>query len=208
VSSANDISNNNACADDSFRSKLSLLNRIFCCEQFINRVYLNLGMLFTFGLASPLLVVGIVFDCWSNLWVMKLFILKYLSDFHASTDTVATEDHSCDGVAHNVLLCNSIRSMEMVSFEALGMVFIVTICFWSIFAFDMIGDVYGQVTGLTALVVVPSVVIANTFAVLYLFPRYCGTTSIERLVTSTEKVCETRMESTVEMNQRFSFADN
>jgi hypothetical protein len=86
--------------------------------------------------------------------------------------------------------------------KALGMVFIVTVCFWSIFGFDMVGDVFGQSTGLCVLVVLPSIVAANAY-VISLIQGHRPASENESSVKETLR--ETRIESVVETNQRFSF---
>jgi hypothetical protein len=62
---------------DNINRKPTML--MFHGEQYVSRLYLDLGKLLTFGLASPLLIFGVVLDCWSNLLVLTLFIVKDIS---------------------------------------------------------------------------------------------------------------------------------
>jgi hypothetical protein len=131
----------------SFRSPAQVISVFDGCNSVI-RMYLNLGMLLTFGLASPLLTIGIAIDSWTNALLPKLLILKYVSglprhhnqpvDGHSfSPSTVSTEEYT--GLLRSI---SDVRDLRPAF--ALNLVFAVMVCFWSIFVFD---SVAGSVVG-------------------------------------------------------------
>jgi Leucine-rich repeat (LRR) protein len=211
----------------------------------INRSYLNLGMLLTFGLASPLLVLGIVLDCWSNLVVLKLLVIKHVANHHIASSRETSSDGGATALAKmDVLLltgnqcviagreptnpdggkldsASALYSPPRASSSAppeifnasqpasasLGMVLAVTLCFWAIFGFDMIGDVYGQVTGLYCLLIMPFAVLLSLLAGVYCPDKHVLNTCLTtRDPMSNKEEClhDNRTVSVVEMNQRFT----
>jgi Leucine-rich repeat (LRR) protein len=160
-----------------------------------SRAYMNIGVLITFGMASPLLAVAVSMDC-VNLYVSwKALIQRHLSIFvfvasaepslHGiSAKEPGREDSSAvspDAEEYLARLTMSVHAAATVELEETGsvvggagsvlwMVVWVAGFFWGLFVFDMYGDIYGAVPGL-CLFLVPTIGGASVFYLAIHYPK-------------------------------------
>jgi Leucine-rich repeat (LRR) protein len=105
---------------------------------------LNFAVMLTFGLAVPLLAVTVVFDTLLNMATTLVLLQKYIAiceQSETATEYVKQE-------FWNSFRMDS-RQARRCCYIVLGYVSL----FWSLFAFDWIGDVYGTVAGGLAMMV-------------------------------------------------------
>ena len=116
------------------------LENVFDAHILIARTYLNLAMLMTFGIACPLLSILTAIDSWSNSFIMRLLIVRYISllDTHGDKDKTSQ--------AYKQLHLNCTEWLYRTT-PLLVLVCVFACLFWSGFVFDMVGDVYGPLTG-------------------------------------------------------------
>jgi Leucine-rich repeat (LRR) protein len=99
---------------------------------------LNLSVMLTFGLAVPLLNIAVVIDTVFNLGASVMLLNKF---------TRQCEYHDVDAGKASDKFWDSLRleaaEMVLCCYIVLGF----TGIFWSLFAFDWIGDVYGSLAG-------------------------------------------------------------
>jgi Leucine-rich repeat (LRR) protein len=161
----------------------------------ISRAYMDIGVLLTFGMASPLLAIAICMDCVNLYFGWKALILRWLSIFVYAEPTEPSADvpnsFKCSNDANkyleilgrltNVVTAeasdesvtpagakNGTHAAAMGDSSVLWMVVWIAGLFWGLFAFDMYGDIYGAVDGL-CMILVPT---AGGAIVFYLESQY------------------------------------
>jgi Leucine-rich repeat (LRR) protein len=102
------------------------------------KLFLNMTVLLTFGLASPLLAIAVVVD-----GVVDCAVWHYVVERYAAL--CEQEGESIEQVKTAVLSNFELNGMQLCNslYCTMGFVGI----FWSLFVFDMIGDVYGNSVG-------------------------------------------------------------
>ena len=127
----------------------------------ISKIFLNLAILMTFGLACPLLAVGVAISAWSSVLVLKVGILRYVGLHDGGGDRTGLVG-ACSRLEEDT------ADISSGAASALTMSFIVAALFWCMFVFDMMGDVYGAlVGGLTMLMPVLGSLLAHSLATYY-----------------------------------------
>jgi Leucine-rich repeat (LRR) protein len=125
-------------------SRLASHGALFSGTRLITRLCLNIGVILSFGLACPLLAFIICIDSVVAGALWTLLIGRFIS-----LNSLYTKD-----------LWSSIRAAVEGVAGSVPSAISVTVCFaglfWSIFIFDMLGDLYGKYTGGLA-VLVPTV---------------------------------------------------
>jgi Leucine-rich repeat (LRR) protein len=161
----------------------------------ISRAHMNIGVLLTFGLASPLLGIAVCMDSVNLYLVWEALIQRYLFIFvfSAFTETSELGDHvngsdshaggcSATGYLKRLTRATNFLAVEdAVEAEAseavsagagttrvLWLVVWIAGLFWGLFVFDMYGDIYGAVDGL-CMILVPT--IGGTL-IFYVASRY------------------------------------
>jgi hypothetical protein len=99
----------------------------------MSKLCLNIGVLVTFGLASPLLAIAVCVDSIGMSIVWKYLVGRFLAAYN---DNMAWEqlEFSAKDITHGLP-----ASLWMVVWLA-GL-------FWCLFVFDMVGDIYGKLVG-------------------------------------------------------------
>jgi hypothetical protein len=172
--------------------------RLFNGVRVISRAYMNVGVLITFGMASPLLAIAVSMDCINLYLIWEVLIQRYLSIFvfHASTGASEQsrqsvkingscgEDFTVSKYLERLIRSTNVVMEEEVTMKAsasfgasttsknsivLWMVVWIAGLFWGLFVFDMYGDIYGAVDGL-CMISVPTIGGALVF---FLASRYC-----------------------------------
>jgi hypothetical protein len=150
----------------------------------VSRAYINVGVLITFGMASPLLAIAVCLDCVNLYAGWKLLILRYISIFvfpgapapsrggiSADKADVSHEEQVMALERLNIDVAADIRyggkefpisSSREIEDGVLWMVVWTAGLFWGLFVFDMYGDIYGAVDGL-CMIMAPTVGGAVTF---------------------------------------------
>jgi Leucine-rich repeat (LRR) protein len=160
----------------------------------ISRAYMNIGVLITFGMASPLLAVAVSMDCINLYLVWKALIQRYLlfCVFPVAAEGWVQYQQAVKPGDNGEYLARLTRSTNVApsenvrldaqwkasaSWEAptfsgkstvLWMVVWISGLFWGLFVFDMYGDIYGAVDGL-CMILVPTIGGALVF---FLASRY------------------------------------
>jgi Leucine-rich repeat (LRR) protein len=180
--------NNNGYGENLVRRPRRLFNGV----SVVSRAYMNVGVLITFGMASPLLSVAVCLDCINLYAGWKSLIIRYISIFVFPTTSKPSldefpankqsnqENDQLRAVRHleylsrttDVATADTLHA-ESVSADTdfanvLWMVVWTAGLFWGLFVFDMYGDIYGAVDGL-CMILAPTVGGAVTF---YLARRY------------------------------------
>jgi Leucine-rich repeat (LRR) protein len=179
-------------------------SKAFNGETYISRMYLNLGILMTFGLACPLLVFGIVIDSWSSILLLRFMIMKYVSVCTVAEKEAGDHQIVIMKRAH-LSIASGVPDIPMRPVFCLIMVFVTVVSFWSIFCFDMIADVYGDISGIVVVfaplwTVVVAVLMVSSFSSADVLGGFKDST-----VSSQTQV--ERTTSAIEMNQRFTLSD-
>jgi Leucine-rich repeat (LRR) protein len=103
---------------------------------------LDLAVIFTFGLACPILALAVAIGVFTNAAAWRIAIGKFVSSrMHLPDD---------EGGRALLLLEESCRGLLSGCKAALWVVIVVSCMFWSLMLFDMTADVYGFTSGMTA----------------------------------------------------------
>jgi Leucine-rich repeat (LRR) protein len=118
---------------------LSLSAAVINRTSIVSRLFANLAVLVTFGLASPLLSVFVCIDGFSNLLSFEVLLLRYMR-MHRDTSNIIFRE-----------CCNNLDGLTNMDEVEMGysllLVLLTAELFWVIFVFDMVGDVYGMKVG-------------------------------------------------------------
>jgi Leucine-rich repeat (LRR) protein len=140
--------------------------KIFNVVSLLSRLNLNIGVLFTFGMACPLLAVSICIDSYALLVVWMGAIGRYLQIHRGST---GTDEQNDEGIRYFREAWNRLEvAVGDVPYgvdSVMWMIVVLTGWFWSLFIFDMMADVYGDVIG-GSMVLFPTVVVCGLFFVV------------------------------------------
>jgi Leucine-rich repeat (LRR) protein len=119
----------------------TLQPRVFNSVNLMSKMCMNIGVMLTFGLASPLLALAICVDTVAVVFMFMYMVRRFIS-FHISAD--GTFDHAKEAWMR-IEQCTqeAVSGIHSVVWVILAFVSV----FWSLFVFDMIGDVYGAVKG-------------------------------------------------------------
>jgi Leucine-rich repeat (LRR) protein len=173
--------------------------KLFNGLSIVSRAYTNIGVLITFGLASPLLALAVSMDCINLYFVWKALFQRYLSLFVFAESSLqgghgVKQADNCvycpDAVERLAKLARSADVMAVEGSEksegaavlqaevigtggagnVLWMVVWIAGLFWGLFVFDMYGDIYGAVDGL-CIILLPTV---GGIIIFSLASRCCG----------------------------------
>jgi hypothetical protein len=171
VTATVDSGNGAACGGVERCRAESRSGRIFPCEAIVATLLLNATLLGTFGLIFPYLGVTIVCGTMLEVWMWLVAVGRYVTVGESiSEGTVANgkavivgslEQVRSSVVSHQ-FECNQlsvpiehlVQTLEAVrppSRNDLAIIILVIFVFWAAIFFDMVGDVYGTGSGLTAM---------------------------------------------------------
>jgi hypothetical protein len=142
------------------RSGLSNKPNPFSGIKVVSRLCMNVSVLLTFGLGSPLLAVAVCVDSITTYIVWNAWISRYTS-FHDDRYGLAVnllDSVSAGGGTGSVnLLTAATPGMTALSRATedtvtgvgtvLWMIVIIAGSFWGLFVFDMFGDIYNPING-------------------------------------------------------------
>jgi Leucine-rich repeat (LRR) protein len=128
--------------------------RLFNATALVSRLVLNIGVMVTFGMASPLLAITICIDSYAMLtvWVgiigrfLRIHRSKVLYPSAGVQSVTSTRSQSAFANAWKRLDCAIIGVPSGIA-AGIWLIIVLTSWFWSLFVFDMMGDVYGDVVG-------------------------------------------------------------
>ena len=164
----------------------------------LSKILMNVTALLTFGLASPLLALLIIIDLISMEVIVKLTMLRFLSL------------HRERGQSHLMRACARLEAsvagvVAGVSGVVVNMLFVVVL-FWSMFMFDMMGDVYGAEIGGVTVAIFIIVLMVLSVTLLLFKSRAAALDAIRQVVTLPWGTEMTSMEVVMtpgDVNQQF-----
>jgi hypothetical protein len=150
---------------------------VFDTSRATAKMLINWTILLTFGIASPLLAIAVAADTCAMILLWRLLFRRMLESC-----TSVLESAEKPTVEHLLVLLAPIQKLEEASVFTIqgikvAMAIVVIVCswFWSLFIFDMIGDVNGFRSGgyavLTFIFIVPIILWVNDFFLLRLHER-------------------------------------
>jgi hypothetical protein len=128
-------------------------HKIFNAVQICSQLCLNAGILFTFGIANPLIVFAVAADSCALLIAYKFLINRFVRLHSFDSVRLAEAWRQLDYAAEGILAGIPGAAYSVVAFSGM---------FWAVFAFDMIGDVYGSTAG-GLVIMVPVVGVSVAF---------------------------------------------
>ncbi len=128
----------------------SVRNHIFDSNTVVCKLLLDIMVIMTFGLASPLLAMAVAVDACSVYIVWRVLIGRYMSM------VLCGEGDEVLKASARVKLEEASKQASDGVRESLWMAVWFASVFWSLFVFDMMSDVYGYLVG-GAMIVVPLV---------------------------------------------------
>jgi Leucine-rich repeat (LRR) protein len=177
--------------------------RAFNPYTMLSRYLLNVAVLGTFGLASPLLCVAVVLDAWSVLIIFRILIIRFVRMYQSNEADAGKIDTSiCPRKSSLTLVADGNRPfinslmhednlakgvLERTTRDVLAglplavwMVVVMLVMFWSFFVYDMMGDVYGVNIGALA-ILLPSVgtVVVHSVATYYTKVRLINSNRVD-----------------------------
>jgi Leucine-rich repeat (LRR) protein len=113
----------------------------FNSNSLLSKLLMNIGVLLTFGLASPLLAIAVFVDTLTVV-IMWFFMVRRFVNLHAGSERGVDNSRAA---WERLEYCteNAVTGIHSVVWVIVGFVSV----FWSLFVFDMIGDVFGGEAG-------------------------------------------------------------
>jgi hypothetical protein len=132
---------------------------VFQSFRLISKLCMNTGVLITFGLASPLLSLAVCVDS-AFTFIMFITYVEKLLRVSDDVDDMSPNKKTSITTPTTTLLWAKLESAATGATDGVGSVFwminVMSGVFWSLFVFDMIADVYGDIAG-GLVVLVPTV---------------------------------------------------
>jgi Leucine-rich repeat (LRR) protein len=112
----------------------------------LGKAFLDLAILLTFGVACPLICIAVIINSYSHLSLLVMMANRFVGVLQSTGTTAAAAANLVD----TSTVLNSHRNGVQ---SVLGMIVLVVVpLFWTLFVFDMIGDVYGARDGALSLI--------------------------------------------------------
>jgi Leucine-rich repeat (LRR) protein len=140
-SSALDAAMNEVDGWKNTESRVQIHHRAFNSCPILSKCFLNIAVMCTFGLASPLLSAAVIVDSWVIFLVMRLVIVQFLQS------NIQSGSLSITSSAATARLEASTRDTLVGLSSVAWLIVLTSALFWSFFVFDMMGDVYGTAVG-------------------------------------------------------------
>jgi hypothetical protein len=121
---------------------------LFDAPNVVAKRLLDIAVMLTFGLACPILGLAVAFSVVVNAGVWRIMIGKYLS-YHAGQQSQRQNSYF-----HFIRLEGSARGVLTGAKTAMWVVTMISCAFWSLLLYDMVGDVYGQRSGILVMCMV------------------------------------------------------
>jgi hypothetical protein len=146
---------------------------IFNAVNILSKLSLNIAVMLTFGLATPLLTVEVAIDTLFLLIRFRVLLQRYLAAYLPSSASVPVDKlviaRSGEFAGSEQSLRYGIQRVEDATKDSLKglppvvlLIMLTCGCFWGFFVFDMLGDVHGIIVGAVMLAVtVAAVLIAH-----------------------------------------------
>ena len=184
---------------------------VFSSATVISKCWLDIAVCLTFGLACPLLLVCVFVDACTrlSLWCQKFqrFVTLHISPHihNTSTDIGSKSIHNVSSDSNITFTSEkNVSKQDSCDEEALSrlevccegawegssgvllLIVLVAGLFWSLFVFDMVGDVYGALAG-GLVVIVPSLgsVVVCLALIVFFNSSHVSVVAIRRAVTET-----------------------
>jgi Leucine-rich repeat (LRR) protein len=144
----------------------------------VSRLLLDLAVMLTFGLASPVLAFAICISVFSCEMKWKLLIGQYVAALPISTLTILNQipvmrhsQYQLEKLTIGVLEKAVARGFDNINTSVMIVVISSTL-FWAVMVFDMISDVYGNTGGAVFAVIVATVLPILFWGNLHQFPVF------------------------------------
>jgi Leucine-rich repeat (LRR) protein len=146
---------------------------IFNAVNILSKLSLNIAVMLTFGLATPLLTVEVAIDTLFLLIRFRVLLQRYLAAYLPSSVSASVDKlviaRSGEFAGSEQSLRYGIQRVEDATKDSLKglppvvlLIMLTCGCFWGFFVFDMLGDVHGIIVGAVMLAVtVAAVLIAH-----------------------------------------------